>query len=475
MTRNVVLLCLDTVRKDYYDEYAPRLRERSGTRFERFYAASSWSMPSHGSIFTEVLPHQHSLHPSAEFSFESLPPEETFLGDLTDHTTLGISANTYASSSFGFDSLFDEFHDYAADALFQLGLKPQHLQRRTGAAGAERYRNFLRAALTHDHPIRSVANGGMGVCPWKDELSASRFVPYTRHREAEGIAQLARSRIQAIDEPFFLFVNAMDAHSPFQVLDQYDESLHDVPDTWDSDELELDVRNDPKPAPDADAHLENYRQLYRCAVDYLDRTASQFVDDIATVTDRETSIIVFSDHGEALGYEQDEYMVGHNNMSNAVLHTPGDIINPPDGFPETVTDPVSHLSIGELVRTIAADGEFPTDVRGDEVPAEVPRAGGLRKSEQPESPYLERMVRALVTKDQRIEWDSLGHRRAFELQGGFPESESLVADEVSIPERVSAYFDTSMASYESALDVPTPETMAIDDGTRERLRELGYL
>lgn len=34
MKRNVALVVLDTVRKDYFDEYAPRLRRASDSSFE---------------------------------------------------------------------------------------------------------------------------------------------------------------------------------------------------------------------------------------------------------------------------------------------------------------------------------------------------------------------------------------------------------------------------------------------------------
>jgi len=84
VTRNVVLLCLDTVRKDYYDEYAPPLRAQADTMLKRCYASSGWSMPSHASIFTGQLPHVHGISPRETFSFGSLTPADTFLRELPD-------------------------------------------------------------------------------------------------------------------------------------------------------------------------------------------------------------------------------------------------------------------------------------------------------------------------------------------------------------------------------------------------------
>jgi len=60
--RNVVLIVLDTVRKDYFDEYAYRLQDRSDVTFSNCRAASSWSVPSHASMITGELPHVHGIH-----------------------------------------------------------------------------------------------------------------------------------------------------------------------------------------------------------------------------------------------------------------------------------------------------------------------------------------------------------------------------------------------------------------------------
>lgn len=157
MARNVVLLCLDTVRKDYYDECAPRVQERTETSLQRAYAASGWSMPSHASMFLGTLPHEHNIDPTATGTFEGVSPADTFLDDLDGYTRYGFSANTFAGSGFGFDGLFDEFRQYSPSALFQRGLKPQVLQQRTGNAGRKRYITFLRRSFGHDHPIKSLA------------------------------------------------------------------------------------------------------------------------------------------------------------------------------------------------------------------------------------------------------------------------------------------------------------------------------
>jgi len=54
--RNVVVICLDTVRKDYFDRYAPRLQDRADVIYDQCRAVSSWSVPSHASMFDRGAP-----------------------------------------------------------------------------------------------------------------------------------------------------------------------------------------------------------------------------------------------------------------------------------------------------------------------------------------------------------------------------------------------------------------------------------
>jgi hypothetical protein len=185
-------------------------------------------------------------------------------------------------------------------------------------------------------------------------------------------------------------------------------------------------------------------------------------------------VVVFSDHGENLGFEADEYLVGHNSLSNAVVHTPGDIINPPDPFPERVTEPVSHLQFGELVEAVAHGRPFPP-VERPVVPAEVPRAGGLHRGDEPGPAHLERMARTLVSADSRTEWDSTGRCRRFERLEGFPEGERVTARDLAVPEDAPASFDQPLETYLSTLDDVPSVGEALDPATERRLEELGYL
>ncbi|AQL44652.1 hypothetical protein BV210_17965 (plasmid) [Halorientalis sp. IM1011] len=484
MTRNVVFVVLDTVRKDCFDEYAPRLRSKSDLSFEQARAASSWSVPSHTSIFTGRLPHTHGVHAErfdADFSFSSLDRDDTFLGRLPDHRTVGLSANAYMNSFFEFDSLFDAFHDFSIGSHTNESLFPEALTVEEAKAevdhdsAAERYLAFLRACLSHDHPGKSVANGAWSLLgdhyrrlPVPEPVDDGATVISDRlEDEADG------------DEPFFAFVNYMDAHTPLRNLRQYDQDLHDVPDTWRSTELDKwELNRDGKATTE---YTENYRALYRTAVDYLDRTVSQLIDDVRAQTDRETTFVIVSDHGHNLGYPADDEEFHHTaTATEGVLHTPCEVVNPPDGYPETEHRYFSHLDLGELVVRLAHDEEYDDRFGRDRVAAETVGLLGTgdgtwnREFTDDEYAYWNRMIRCVYDGDTKYQWNSLDESYAYELDPDTPSWQSQRGAEVDVPPFATEQFDVPIQTYKDRA-AAAEQSMEFDTAVESRLEELGYL
>lgn len=121
MTRNVVLIVLDAVRKDYFDRFAPRLQELTDVSFEQCRSASSCSTPSHGSILTGELPHETGVT-YFDVQYDGIEASDTFLESLPAHRTFGVSANVWASRETGFGTYFDEFVEVSPYRRFQEGL-----------------------------------------------------------------------------------------------------------------------------------------------------------------------------------------------------------------------------------------------------------------------------------------------------------------------------------------------------------------
>jgi arylsulfatase A-like enzyme/4-amino-4-deoxy-L-arabinose transferase-like glycosyltransferase len=111
----IILFSIDTVRADRVGgfgsgEATPHLRSiaAAGTRFTRFYAASSYTIPSHMSIFTGLDPAAHGV-----ISEEArLAPEVPVLAELLrkrGYVTQAFHEGVYVAPRFGFDRGFDEY------------------------------------------------------------------------------------------------------------------------------------------------------------------------------------------------------------------------------------------------------------------------------------------------------------------------------------------------------------------------------
>ncbi|UPM42132.1 sulfatase-like hydrolase/transferase [Halocatena salina] len=482
--RNVVLIVLDTVRKDVFDEQATRLRSASGTSFEQARAASSWSVPSHTSIFTGQLPHTHGVHAESfdsSFSFSTIDRAETFLGDLPEYRTIGLSANSYMNRAFGFDSHFDAFSDFSIgshihESLFTEGLAvKEFLSRDDGSSAIKRYLDFLRACFDHDRSVKSLANGVWSqIGPTVKQLP----VPEVVDDGAQNIAHTARNHARADEEPLFLFANLMDAHTPLRNLIQFDQSIHSVPNDWSSNEFDKWELNKDESA--TEAYTRNYRQLYGAAVEYLDRVVADLIDSIQRVTDRETSFVIVSDHGHNLGYEADDSLFHHTgSMTEGIMHTPCEIVNPPAGYPDTVSEFFSHLELGELLVRLAHEEPFENDLTAEQIPAETVGLLGTnptwdREFTDDEYAHWNRMIRCVYHEDTKRQWNSLEECYAYELDADRPSWQRQITDDAAPTQRATALFEEELMAYKRQAVADTQD-LTFDDSVEDQLQQLGYL
>lgn len=120
---NIVIILCDTLRYDYFQEYLSanedfRKRLQEFENFEQAYSPSSWTLPSHFSLFTGLYPSEHGVHESHESMLDeifqkAIDYKGKFLTDIAKsngYKTIGISSNLMISSITGFDRKFDEFY-----------------------------------------------------------------------------------------------------------------------------------------------------------------------------------------------------------------------------------------------------------------------------------------------------------------------------------------------------------------------------
>lgn len=469
MNRNVVLIVLDSVRKDVFDRYATRLRRRADVSFEQCRAASSWSTPSHASMFTGRLPHQHGFH-TYRRSFADLSRDETFLGRLDGYRTIGISSNLYTGPTYGFDELFDEYVDIGP----RIRYPDSWIDSPLGEVGD--FPELLRQAIRSDAPAEYLLNALSCVLGPPFEALP---VPALYDNGAVPTSRMARRTAAASDEPFFMFLNFMDVHQPLSTHLGIDDSLHAVPDSWSSKDGFYRTKWDINARNRTGEHrefLSNYRDLYGATVEYLDRKVSALVDAVRRVTDRPTTFVVTADHGENLGYEGDGYQFEHtNSLSEGLLHVPLCVIDPPGNADGSVDSYVSQVRMGELIAGLAS-GETP-DVTDDRIAAEVmglsPGTSALSETERRE---LDRTIRCAYRADTKVLWDSDGEAVRYRIDPGAASTQEVIAEEVEVPAWARDLFDEDIdTARRVAMEADGSDEPTVDARTQNRLEDLGYL
>ncbi|MGQ0648893.1 MAG: sulfatase [Gemmatimonadaceae bacterium] len=287
---NVLLIILDTVRAaslslyGYQQPTSPALTRwaAEGVTFDHAMSTSSWTLPSHGSMFTGLA--------AAELSTSWRTPLDDEVPTLAEvlrgrgYATAGFVANTYyAGHDSGLDRGFVRYDDYRT-SLWQLVWSTTLAQ------------TNLTASLRGSRSWRDVA----GALRWFD-LSAPTLRIADRKPATMVTDQFLAWQGASSNRPFFAFLNYFDAHERSYAPDRYRRRFG--ADTGKQDRYDESIR-----------YLD----------DEIDRLLSTLRD--RGVLDR-TLVVVTSDHGEQFG-EHNRW--GHGNtLYLPVLRVPLVVRYPP--------------------------------------------------------------------------------------------------------------------------------------------------
>lgn len=452
MGRNVVLVCLDSVRKDVFDDVAVRVQEAADVSIGGCRAASSWSTPSHASMVSGLLAHEHGVHTHSR-SFASLPREQTVFDDLPGYRTVGVSSNVYAGPAHDFDRYFDEFFPLGRGIRFPEALDPYSFD-----GSLDDFRAYASACLHSGKPMRSLCNGALELLD-----SVSNRLAWLFDEGARPGLRVVRRVLASADEPTFAFVNLMEAHIPYRSAQYLDSDLYDCPRGWSS--AERDVWELFSEKYD-ERYWDRRNGLYRASVDYLDRCLSAFLEEL----DGDTTVVVTADHGDNLGTETDECLANHkSSLSEGLLHVPLFLVDPPD-MAEQTERYLSQLSLPDLIRGIR-DGRV-EDLSSNRAFAEL---GGMSAGPAPDADYkyYDRAIRCAYDGDEKVVWDSLGACTRYDIPGkANVQRRSGSLD--SPPSWATERFGRDISTFKT--DAVEAETdVSVDPSTAARLRELGYL
>ncbi|MCZ6688429.1 MAG: sulfatase [Planctomycetota bacterium] len=468
---DVILIVLDTVRADHMDLFGySRETMPSLARFARsdcvvarpIVSCAPSSLASHGSIFTGMYPSSHGGH--KPFADDANPPPfgyfvrddvKTLAEAMTEtgYRTVGISANHGVLSSFGLDRGFETYDATPARS---------HLPERLSWLGTFRVRGKSASRLLRRRLPRSWTRRAAWLNP---------DVPH--YRRGEEVIDLAMSRIEAYpDEQLFLFLNLMDAHSPYLPVSKLADRFVERPSG-------IDWTGYPHHLLDGGAagveeigpqNLEFIIGQYDAELLYLDGQCRRFFDALkAAGRYDEAMIIVVSDHGESFG-EHGELHHGRSLYQSQV------------SVPLLIKLPRSRSGVGpasagpmqtvDLFPTIlrVAGGEIPDTVEGS--PWAVGRNHSLserfahtRRGERPP-----RELVAVTLGNWKYIRTSTGEEESYDLADDPGELKNLIGtDPVREEEarRIIAARDARLLRLRSG--------SRIDRAALERLRSLGYV
>jgi arylsulfatase A-like enzyme len=295
---NIILITLDTVRADHLSLYGyprpttPRIDQwaRHGVVFENAIASSSWTLPSHASIFTGLLPHQHG----ADWA-KPLDPSWWTLAEvlsLRGYETAGFTANL-------------------GNGWIGLGM----------GNGFELYDDDSTSVR---HNLKSLLLGNRVLQPFYEKY----VLPDTfDRRDARQINRdVLRWFHHRSPRPYYLFINYFDVHEPYVAPTHFPSRLGHVS-PWVVGRIEavMDEENNHLRLPAEDT--KSLIAAYDNCLAFLDESVGNLLDSLSRLPGWEdTIVIITSDHGEGFG-EHGTYSHA-SNLHREVLHVPLVIFGP---------------------------------------------------------------------------------------------------------------------------------------------------
>ena len=301
---NLIVISIDCLRADHVGLYGydkpttPSIDEfaREAVVFDDAVSASSWTIPSHMSMFTGLPPMVHGVNDSPDNFWagraKTLAPTIPYLVELLardGYETAGVVSSVPMSPRYGFERGFAVYRVHAANAA-------------------------------------EVVDSALDVITYAGE------------------------------RPFFLFVHFIDPHWPYLPMVEfrsYAETFIQRFGRRPSDISELIRRQQGKALKALPTDADDVRTLYDAAVAYVDQELGRFFAELKKRKMYEDAFILLTgDHGEAF-YDHETY--GHaKTLYQELTHVPLVVKWPGNAPTRRVDTPVSHVDIFPTV--LAASG-----------------------------------------------------------------------------------------------------------------------
>jgi len=282
---NVIIIIVDTLRKDYAKLLEDILRKIGFVSYENAIAPAPWTTPSHASIFTGLYPAFHGAHETKnrkEFGVRLNKNMDILSGQLSE---LGfeaslLSANPHIRPSVGFVG-FDYFYDIFSCSLLsydELERIKKLKQEYNPKNNFELLKTFI---FTKQYKLLIKA---------KLNSLIIRRLPFSekwpKDKGAKNLTKTVGKYLKSVsdEKPKHIFINLMEVHEPYFLND-------------DSKVVENLKANKLNPKA-----LQKWKQKYPEEVRYVTKRILELMRFLKEKNLFENSlIIVTSDHGQLLG------------------------------------------------------------------------------------------------------------------------------------------------------------------------------
>jgi arylsulfatase A-like enzyme len=476
---NILWIVWDTVRADHLGLYGyernttPNLDRWAGNArvFENCLSTAGYTLPSHASMFTGLLPSEHCTdnhHGQLDDAYTTIAEALRSVG----YRSYLYSANPHISNVGNFDQGFDRTEHPWSPSHRELAVRIVRDKLADEKRGSEMRRSFERA------------DRGEGfLTAWSikaaGELAEKAVLSWLGSDEA--------------DRPFFVFVNYMEAHrplvpprahrermmSPEQVDRSYDVDRSWLP-TW---EYTFGLRELD------DDEIALTRATYDAALAELDDLFGELMQSLEEGGWLENTVVVLtSDHGEHLG---EQHMLDHQYSVYQpllrvplIVHYPARFAAGRDARPVVNFDLFPTLlelsgvapPIGLRSRAVSLLDPEEVRPRFAEDPAASRAPVTTIKQNHPDwdSTPWQRRLRTLVADGHKLIWGSDGRHELFDLETDPLEMRDLTGERPELADRMRESLD----AYHGSLQLCVPRGGPPPELTPEhieRLKALGYL
>jgi arylsulfatase A-like enzyme len=455
---NIVLVILDTVRHDYTsldlkfgekEDLTPHLKSLAAesTVFPNTWSNAPWTVPSHASMFTGLLPSQHACTSKQVYLDKRFPTIAEILNKAGYETTAFFSNPWLNNDTTGLMRGFQTIKEVWVGGLSKLS--------------------------------RGMGNQG--------GLLINR-----------SIHEWLESRTQ--QKPFFLFVNYLEAHLPYDPNLEYREKHLKNLNPNDSISIKWAHEFNAGLYKTEKVDWEKVRKMYAGDVNTADRLLGALLQMLKEfdVYDH-TVIIVTSDHGENLGEHglvEHQFSVHENVLFvPLVIRAPGILksgINPQPVMLTDLFDTIIELARAEYTADVGVAADTDTVFSQSLIPAKgttkserrryivseyAGAPGGLLEHLKQLNPKLDTTPLSLAYKTVtdgkwRFTISSDGKRMLYNLDKDPQQTIDYSSMYSEIADEMEGYLENIFSILKQAADKPVRQ---LDEETKKRLKSLGYI